>query len=95
MRRPDDLDWRLRMLAQRIESWGDEIDCADTDADDLRTAAEVVAVVQWDWDHADLADRLQREANMTADPELSVDLQTAAALVRHVVIALDKLRPAE
>lgn len=79
-------------LAQRIESWGDEIDCRDNDADDVRVAAEIVSVMSWDWDLDGLTDRLQREANMTADPELSVDLQTAAGVMRHVAIAMRTVR---
>jgi hypothetical protein len=46
----DDLDRaaaaRLRQLAQRIESWGDEIDCRDTDADDLRHAATILEALR-------------------------------------------------
>jgi hypothetical protein len=50
--RPDEtkLPVRLRQLAQRIESWGDEIDCRDTDADDLRHAATILeALGEGEW----------------------------------------------
>lgn len=46
VRRPEDLGWRLRALAQRIESWGDEIDCPETDADDVRRAAEIIEALK-------------------------------------------------
>lgn len=82
VRRPEELGWRLRALAQRIESWGDEIDCPETDADDVRLVADIVDALRGDG-----VDWWVTEALETARIDWNAMHSIADALARAVKVA--------